>query len=229
MDLKLNEQEQEQSRIPTLAMQKAIIYTNDLFSWAKEKAEQEAVAANKNMFSAVAVLMKEHRISEKQALDLLREKTIECERDHFAAVSDLERAGPISENLYRYLDMTRLCHSGGMLWSALTDRYNRAGVGQTNVEVTKKDQFSLASSAEENSAKMGVSISISNNTTRANGDTDTDGVLLVEDHAAKANESVTKGDTKHHLNGTNKTVQVLGNDVTLKAYAQEVGILTAPL
>lgn len=75
MDLKLNEHEQEQSLIPTLAIQKAIIYTNDLFSWAKEKAEQEKVAPTKDMFSAVAVLMKEHRVSEKEALDWVRMKT----------------------------------------------------------------------------------------------------------------------------------------------------------
>ena len=76
MDLKLNEQEQERSRMPTLAMQKAIIYTNDVFSWAKEKAEQEAVAPTKKMFSAVAVLMKEHKISDTEALKIIREKTI---------------------------------------------------------------------------------------------------------------------------------------------------------
>ena len=62
---------------------------------------------------------------------MLREKTIECEKENFAAVSDLELAGPISEKLYRYLDMTRLCHSGGMLWSALSDHYNQTDPSQT--------------------------------------------------------------------------------------------------
>ena len=169
MDLKLNEHEQEQSRIPTLAMQKATIYTNDFFSWAKEKAEQEIVAADKDIFSAVAVLMKEHKISETAALDLLREKTIECERDHFAAVSNLKLAGPLSENLDRYFDMIRLCHSGGMLWSALTERYNRTSLAHTNGEVSKEDQTPLASTAVGNSPKTGSSSPTSNGTKETDG------------------------------------------------------------
>ena len=161
MDLKLNKQEQEQSLKPTLAIQKAIIYTNDFFSWAKEKAELETVAPTEDIFSAVAVLMKEHRISENEALDWVRMKTTECEKDHFAAISDLEAAGTISENLYRYFDMTRLCHSGLMLWSAFTDRYSTRGSAQMNGEVPGEYRNLLASTAVENSAKTGVSVSIS--------------------------------------------------------------------
>ena len=165
MNLRLSEQEQEQSGIPTLALQKAIIYTNDYFSWAKEKAEHETLAANKDgsnaVFSAVAVLVKEHGLSEIQALNLLRERTVECEKDHFAAVANLERVGPISENLYRYLDMTRLCHAGAMFWSAVTDRYKTTGHAQTDDEVTRKDQDLLAPTAMGNSAKTGGSSSTS--------------------------------------------------------------------
>ena len=161
MDLKLNEQEQEQSRMPTLAMKKAIVYTNDLFSWAKEKAEQETVAASKPMFSAVAVLMKEHKISEAEALKMVREKTIECEKEHVAAVSELELAGPVSENLSRYLDMTRFCYSGGMLWSALTDRYNKIGPAQVNSEVKEDGSTSVVSPAAEKPAKTEVPLTAS--------------------------------------------------------------------
>ena len=204
MNLKLNEQEQEQSRIPTLAMQKAIIYTNDLFSWAKEKAEQEQVAASKPMFSAVAVLMREHKISEIEALEMLREKTIECEKEHFAAVSDLELAGPVSENLSRYLDMTRLCHSGGMLWSALTDRYNRTSAAKTEVP-----------------------ISTSNGVKKANGHVATDGVSLMEDKASSPTESAMNGNMmKHQLNGSKKPEEI---EVTLKEDAKDVSTPTAPI
>ncbi|KAL8696533.1 MAG: hypothetical protein Q9201_007612 [Fulgogasparrea decipioides] len=145
MDLKLNDTEKEQASLPALAMEKAIIYTNDFYSWAKEKAEQATVAANKGMFNAVAILMKEHKISETDALDVLREKTLECEKEHWAAVADLEAAGPVSADLYRYLDMTRLCHSGGMLWSALTDRYNLVGQTQVNGDVKTRTTLSMAS------------------------------------------------------------------------------------
>ncbi len=200
MDLKLNEQEREQSRMPALAMQKAIIYTNDLFSWAKEKAEQKVVAANKQMFSAVAVLMKEHKISETEALEWLREKTMECEREHFAAVSDLERAGPVSENLYRYLEMTRLCHSGGMLWSALTDRYNQAGSSQTVREITEKDQPPLGRVAVESSANVGVPISTSNGVRRSNDHVATDDALLVKEKAPSANGSAKNCNMTHNIN-----------------------------
>ncbi|KAL8857505.1 MAG: hypothetical protein Q9178_006000 [Gyalolechia marmorata] len=61
---------------------------------------------------------------------MVRQKTLECEKEHRAAVADLEAAGPLSANLHRYLDMTRFCHAGGMLWSAFTDRYNNSKVYQ---------------------------------------------------------------------------------------------------
>ena len=227
MDLKLTEQEQEQSRVPTLEMQKAIIYTNDLFSWAKEKAEQEAVAADKDMFSAVAVLMKEHGISETEALDCLREKTIRCEKDHFAAVADLERAESISENLYRYLEMTRLCHSGAMFWSAFTDRYNRTGVAQANGEISR-DHPSMAPSAAGDSTELGVSISTSNGIMSCNGHAATNGALLVEDQSIEANGSAIKGDVKDQLNGTCKPDEVDGSHMTFIEHAKDVGTPTAP-
>lgn len=144
MDLELTDTEKEQASRPTRAMEKAIIYTNDYYSWAKEKAEQATVAASKDMFNAVAVLVKEHHISEAGALDMAREKTLECEKEHWAAVADLEAAGPISANLHRYLDMTRLCHSGGMLWSAFTDRYKVAQPQDDNDSKTR-ETLSVAS------------------------------------------------------------------------------------
>ncbi len=221
MDLKLNEQEQEQSRMPTLAMQKAIIYTNDVFSWAKEKAEQEVLAANKHIFSAVAVLMKERKISENEALEWLREKTMECEKEHFAAVSDLERAGPVSENLYRYLDMTRLCHSGIMLWSAFTDRYNQTGPSQTIGKATEKDQLPLACEGVESSANIGVPISTSNGVKRSNDHVATDHALLVEEKAPSANGSAKDGNmTKHQLNDSKKIGET---EVTLQNNAKDAG------
>lgn len=110
-------------------MEKAIIYTNDFYSWAKEKAEQASVDASKDIFNAVAILMKEHKITEANALDMVRQKSLECEKEHWAAVAELEAAGPLSANLYRYLDMTRSCHAGTMLWSALADRYKVNKVG----------------------------------------------------------------------------------------------------
>lgn len=228
MDLKLNEREQEQSRRPTLEMQKAIIYTNDLFSWAKEKAEQQILAADKDIFNAVAVLMKEQRISETAALDLLREKTIKCEMDHFAAVSDLECAGPISENLYRYLDMTRFCHSGIMFWSAMSDRYNRTGVAQAKGEVVKRDHPLSASVAVEDSTRLAIPISISNGMLSSNGHAATDSALLVENQAISAKGSAINGDTINQLDGTRKPEEVNGSHMTFVEDAKDVCIPIAP-
>ena len=115
MGLELNGTEKEHASRPAFAMEKAIIYTNDFYSWAKEKAEQASVAASKDIFNSVAVLMKEHKMTEANALDMVRQKVLECEKEHWAAVADLEAAGPLWANLYRYLDMTRSCHAGAML------------------------------------------------------------------------------------------------------------------
>ncbi|CAO1601122.1 hypothetical protein XANCAGTX0491_004786 [Xanthoria calcicola] len=68
MDLELHETEKEQASRPARAMEKAIIYTNDFYSWAKEKAEQASVDASKDIFNAVAILMKEHKVNEANAL-----------------------------------------------------------------------------------------------------------------------------------------------------------------
>ncbi|KAL8695799.1 MAG: hypothetical protein Q9224_003152, partial [Gallowayella concinna] len=145
MDLKLNDTEKEQASLPALAMEKAIIYTNDFYSWGKEKAEQATVAADQDIFNAVAILMKEYKISETDALDLLRKKTVECEKQHWAAVAELEATGSVSSDLYRYLEMTRLSHAGGMLWSAFTDRYNVVGQAQVNGNLETRTTPQIAS------------------------------------------------------------------------------------
>ena len=232
MDLRLTEKERSQAYLPKLAMEKAIIYTNDLFSWAKEKSEQETVAASKDMFSAVAVLMKEYKISENEGLDLLRVKTIECEKEHWAAVADLEKSGPISENLYRYLDMTRLCHSGGMLWSALTDRYNRRGMdGET-------ERASLPSTVIESSSKTRASSSSVSNGTALNGsipdvveinDHDvTNETIHWKDNAAKVHEPCFGGDAAEQgSHGQDAAADnVNGCDLSLKAHAKDVSLPT---
>lgn len=155
MDLELTDAEKEQASGPTRAMEKASIYTNDYYSWAKEKAEQATVAATKDMFNAVAILMKEHQISEADALDMVREKTLECEKEHWAAVADLEAAGPISSNLYRYLDMTRFGHTGGMFWSAFTDRYNKVDRTQADRALKTRETLSMPSDGNT-SAQQGT-------------------------------------------------------------------------
>ncbi|KAL8813209.1 MAG: hypothetical protein Q9200_000438 [Gallowayella weberi] len=154
MDLEINETEKEQASRPTRAIIKAIIYVNDFYSWDKEKAEQKAVAANQDMFSAVTVLMKERQISETNALDMVRAKALEWEKEHWAAVADLEAAGPISANLYRYLEMTRFCHTGGMLWSAFTDRYSN--MGQTQVGGDSRTPETLSMPKHENTSARQV-------------------------------------------------------------------------
>ncbi|KAL8685125.1 MAG: hypothetical protein Q9224_005952, partial [Gallowayella concinna] len=99
MDLELNEVEQEKARRPTRAMEKAVAYANDFYSWDKEKVEQATVAASKDMFSVVPILMKKYQISAANTLEMVRQMSLESEKEHWAAVADLEATGPISANL----------------------------------------------------------------------------------------------------------------------------------
>ena len=224
MDLKLTEKEKEQSYLPTLAMEKAIIYTNDLYSWNKEKIEQEAVAADKDMFSAVAVLMKELKISELEALDVLREKTLEAEKEHFAAVADLEAAGPLSDTFYRYLDMTRLCHSGGMLWSAVTDRYNKVGDTQVNDDLRTQNQlFSVVSTSTQDSVNAEVPTSKPNNSSHHNPDMITNGNIQVDQGLPNSNGTAVVTDPRDCSHSVQETIEVRVDRMTLKDAAKDAG------
>ena len=224
MDLKLTEKEKEQSYLPTLAMEKAIIYTNDLFSWNKEKIEQEAVAADKDMFSAVAVLMKELKISELEALNVLREKTVESEKEHFAAVADLEAAGPLSDTFYRYLDMTRLCHSGGMLWSAVTDRYNKVGDTQVNDGLRIQNQlFSVVSSNTQNSVNAEVPTSKPDKNNYHSSGMIANGNIQVDRALISPNGTTEDTDLRDCSDSVQETIQVRMDRMTLKDAAKDAG------
>ncbi|KAL8931152.1 MAG: hypothetical protein Q9208_000256 [Pyrenodesmia sp. 3 TL-2023] len=222
MDLELNETEKKQASRPARAMEKAIIYTNDFYSWAKEKAEQATVAAGKDMFNAVAILMKEHQIPEADALDMVREKTLECEKEHWAAVADLEAAGPLSPNLIRYLDMTRLCHSGGMLWSAFTDRYNKVGQPQVDDSLKTRETLSMPSD-EYTSVHQGTSLAPPNGSLSKNEHSPhTNGVRF-------QNPSSSNGDANppmervHLPNGEAATSEVDGKEGDRSGHKDEVG------
>ncbi|KAL8804024.1 MAG: hypothetical protein Q9182_002815 [Xanthomendoza sp. 2 TL-2023] len=186
MDLEINETEREQASRPTRAMIKAILYTNEFYSWGKEKAEQEKVAAGRSKFNAVAILMKEHQISEANALQMVRDKALDCEKEHWAAVADLEAAGPISANLYRYLDMTRFCQTGGMLWSAFADRYDN--IGQTQDLKTPEN---LSMPKDENTLARQESAPANNSSSKIEPEPPTNGM-----HFQDSKEAVTEIDGK---------------------------------
>lgn len=154
---------------------------------------------------------------------MVREKIIKYKKDYFTAVSDLEHAGPISENLYRYLDITRLYHSGAMLWSAFCDRYNGTDFAQAKGEVVKRDHPSSASVVGKDSTRLGVPIFTSNGIVSSNGHAATDGALLVEDQAISANESAINGNMGDQPNGTRKPEEVNGNHMTFIEDAKDVG------
>ena len=110
----------EQLRRPTFY---AIILTNDLFSWEKERAEA-AKDANTPLVNAIWVLMREHSITEPEAQELCREKIKECVAESVRVFEDTKRDLDISLELRQYVEAQQYALSGNLVWSIHCPRYN---------------------------------------------------------------------------------------------------------
>lgn len=111
----------------------AMALANDLYSWEKERdaAEAEARKADavkageaKPVINAIWVLMREHGVTEAEAKELCRGKIRESITEYVRLVEDRRDDVSLSLDLRKYLEAMLYCHSGNLIWSKHSPRYN---------------------------------------------------------------------------------------------------------
>ncbi len=100
----------------------AMILTNDLFSWDKERdaAERDGTC----IFNAVQILMREHSITELEAKELCRATINKYAAESIRISEDTQRDLDISLDLRKYVEATQYTMSGNVVWSVYCPRYN---------------------------------------------------------------------------------------------------------
>lgn len=103
-----------------------IIFGNDYWSWPKELAE--AGGQKTKAMNTMSILLRSAEINEGDALEVLKQRTIEAEREFLQACTDFlsSSCSPApSSHLKRYLEGQIWLISGFSIWSASSPRYSR--------------------------------------------------------------------------------------------------------
>ena len=100
----------------------ALILTNDLFSWHKERdaAERDGTF----VFNAVQILMREHSITELEAKELCRATINKYAAESVRISEETKGNSDISLDLRKYVEATQYAMSGNLVWSVYCPRYN---------------------------------------------------------------------------------------------------------
>ncbi|KAL2802056.1 Ophiobolin F synthase [Aspergillus granulosus] len=112
------EEEEEERRTLLEPAVIACLMTNDLFSYEKEKYDN-------NPQNAVKVIMKIHKCSEEEAKNMCKERVrVEC-RKYARTVKETLARTDISLDLKRYIEIMQYTVSGNWAWSTQCPRYHK--------------------------------------------------------------------------------------------------------
>lgn len=103
----------------------AVVLTNDIYSWEKER-KAAARAGDSHVINAIWVLMKEHSISEPQAFELCRQKNKELVAEAKRVVDKTKKNLDLSRDLRAYTEAMLYTVSGNLVWSIYCPRYHPA-------------------------------------------------------------------------------------------------------
>ena len=109
----------------------AVVLTNDIYSWAKER-EAAARAGDTHVINAIWVFMKEHSISETQAFELCRQKNKELVIEAKRVADQTKRDLSLSRDLRAYTEAMLYTVSGNLVWSIYCPRYHPAKENDDN-------------------------------------------------------------------------------------------------
>lgn len=101
----------------------AVCLTNDIYSWEKER-EAAAKTGASHVINAIWVLMREHSMSEAQALELCRQKNKEFVVEARRVVEKTKRNLHLSRDLRAYTEAMLYTVSGNLVWSIYSPRYH---------------------------------------------------------------------------------------------------------
>ena len=103
----------------------AILLTNDLLSWDKERRMQEADGKPiDEVANALPLLMRVHGIDTDAARAMLRREIKRNVADYLGVLRDIERRSDLSGDLRRFMQALPYAISGNLAWSLTCPRYN---------------------------------------------------------------------------------------------------------
>lgn len=223
MGIKLFPQEKEELKIFLDTAMFSTTLINDFYSWPKEIKHNIETPGSERPFNAVAILMRHSGLSEKEAMQKLREKQIEIQENHLALLQKLESEKEIPENHMLYILAAQYAASGSEFWSIHVPRYpSKEDLSQPEVEFVSG---AFRYKTEKNGTRVAVEIqspaaglngnSLPNGHTITNGHSTTNGHVYLNGRAPTNGHASTNGHVS--ANGHSSTNgHCLSNGKTLK-------------
>ena len=138
MGLTIPEEQMNLCKMLSRPAWEALVLTNDLYSWDKERREA-AILGQPSVVNAIWVLMQEHSVTEQEAKRLCRLKVQQSVKGATRIVEATKADEEISLHLRKYLEALLYSISGNLVWSIYCPRYHPE---QTLNEVSGKDSGS---------------------------------------------------------------------------------------
>lgn len=96
---------------------------NYLYSWPKEKRDA-ASRGESHVSNSVWVLMQEHGMEEADAIQLLREKIMECFSSYSINMGKSKDRTGLSKDAFRFMEALQFSMVANVVWSLTCLRYN---------------------------------------------------------------------------------------------------------
>jgi fusicocca-2,10(14)-diene synthase len=116
----------------------ALVLTNDLYSWKKER-DDAAGAGQPEVVNAVWVIMREHSVAEPEAKEICKVKIKESVAKVIQVADKAKSDTTLSRDLVTYTEAMLYSISGNLVWSIYCPRYHpEETLGEVDVAIKSK-------------------------------------------------------------------------------------------
>lgn len=123
-DVNLNDNERSSLDPVILPLLKAMVLTNDYYSWEKEYDEYNRTNGSMPMVNAIWLLKHLREMEDSKARELLRDRILEDEMQYCRLRDEYLQAENPSPDIRRFLGLIELAAAGNRFWHATSKRYN---------------------------------------------------------------------------------------------------------
>ncbi|KAF7887199.1 uncharacterized protein EAF02_003846 [Botrytis sinoallii] len=123
-DVNLNDNERSSLNPVILPLLKAMVLTNDYYSWEKEYDLYNRTNGSVPMVNAVWLLKHLRDVEDSKARELLRDRILEDEMQYCRLRDEYLRTKSPSSDTKRFLGLIELAAAGNRFWHATSKRYN---------------------------------------------------------------------------------------------------------
>ncbi|TGO08094.1 hypothetical protein BTUL_0226g00050 [Botrytis tulipae] len=123
-DVNLNDDERSSLEPVILPLLKAMVLTNDYYSWEKEYDEYNRTNGSMPMVNAIWLLKHLREVEDSKARELLRDRILEDEMKYCRLRDEYIQTENPSPDIKRFLGLFELAAAGNRFWHATSKRYN---------------------------------------------------------------------------------------------------------